>query len=171
MEDNINVIETPENLEYTERVISIRRVAKVVKGGKRFGFSALVVVGDMQGHVGLALGKAGEAPDAIRKAINKAKKNMITVPRRGTTIPHELTVDFGASKLVLRPASEGTGVIAGGTVRAILELAGIKNILTKSLGSTNAINLAKATMKALSMLRLPKDVAYIRGKDVKEILR
>ncbi|HON71866.1 MAG TPA: 30S ribosomal protein S5, partial [bacterium] len=127
--------------------------------------------GDMQGHVGIALGKAGEAPDAIRKAINKAKKNMITVPMRGTTIPHEIVVDFGASKLVLRPASEGTGVIAGGTVRAILELAGIKNILTKSLGSTNPVNLAKVTVKALSMLRTPSEVASIRGKEIKEILR
>jgi small subunit ribosomal protein S5 len=169
MEDN--VLKTTESLEYTERVISLRRVAKVVKGGRRFGFSALVVVGDMQGHVGLALGKAGEPPGAIRKAVTKAKKNVITVPRRGTTIPHEITIDFGASKLVLKPASEGTGVIAGGTVRAILELAGIKNILTKSLGSTNPVNLAKATMKALSMLRLPSDVAYVRGKTVKEILR
>jgi len=121
--------------------------------------------------VGIALGKAGEAPDAIRKAINKAKKNMITVPMRGTTIPHEIVVDFGASKLVLRPASEGTGVIAGGTVRAILELAGIKNILTKSLGSTNPVNLAKVTVKALSMLRTPSEVASIRGKEIKEILR
>lgn len=166
-----NILEVQESSEFTERVISVRRVAKVVAGGKRFGFSALVAVGDMQGHVGIALGKAGEAPDAIRKAINKAKKNMITVPMRGTTIPHEVVADFGASKLVLRPASEGTGVIAGGTVRAILELAGIRNILTKALGSTNPINLAKATIKALSMLRTPADVARIRGKEVKEILR
>ncbi|MGC8972113.1 MAG: 30S ribosomal protein S5 [bacterium] len=166
-----NIIEVPENLEFTERVISVRRVAKVVAGGKRFSFSALVAVGDMQGHVGIAIGKAPEAPDAIRKAITKAKKNMITVPMRGTTIPHEIVADFGASKLVLRPASEGTGVIAGGTVRAILELAGIKNILTKALGSTNPINLARATIKALSMLRTPADVAKIRGKEVKDILR
>jgi len=166
-----NIIEVPENLEFTERVISVRRVAKVVAGGKRFSFSALVAVGDMQGHVGIAIGKAPEAPDAIRKAITKAKKNMITVPMRGTTIPHEIVADFGASRLVLRPASEGTGVIAGGTVRAILELAGIKNILTKALGSTNPINLARATIKALSMLRTPADVARIRGKEVKDILR
>ncbi|HHV80993.1 MAG TPA: 30S ribosomal protein S5 [bacterium] len=166
-----NILDVQEAFELTERVISIRRVAKVVAGGKRFSFSALVAVGDMQGHVGIALGKAGEAPDAIRKAINKAKKNMITVPMRGTTIPHEIVVDFGASKLVLRPASEGTGVIAGGTVRAILELAGIKNILTKSLGSTNPVNLAKVTVKALSMLRTPSEVASIRGKEIKEILR
>ncbi|MBC7319344.1 30S ribosomal protein S5 [bacterium] len=169
MEDNI--IEIPENLDFTERVISVRRVAKVVAGGKRFSFSALVAVGDMQGHVGIAIGKAPEAPDAIRKAITKAKKNIITVPMRGTTIPHEVVADFGASRLVLRPASEGTGVIAGGTVRAILELAGIKNILTKALGSTNPINLARATMKALSMLRTPAEVARIRGKEVKDILR
>ncbi|MCX7796071.1 MAG: 30S ribosomal protein S5 [bacterium] len=169
MEDNI--IEIPETLDFTERVISVRRVAKVVAGGKRFSFSALVAVGDMQGHVGIAIGKAPEAPDAIRKAITKAKKNIITVPMRGTTIPHEVVADFGASKLILRPASEGTGVIAGGTVRAILELAGIKNILTKALGSTNPINLAKATMKALSMLRTPAEVARIRGKEVKDILR
>jgi small subunit ribosomal protein S5 len=169
MEDN--VMEVPETLEFTERVISVRRVAKVVAGGKRFSFSALVAVGDMQGHVGIAIGKAPEAPDAIRKAITKAKKNMITVPMRGTTIPHEVVADFGASKLVLRPASEGTGVIAGGTVRAILELAGIKNILTKALGSTNPINLARATIKALSMLRTPAEVARIRGKEVKDILR
>lgn len=166
-----HMLEIQETSEFTERVISVRRVAKVVAGGKRFGFSALVAVGDMQGHVGIALGKAGEAPDAIRKAINKAKKNMITVPMRGTTIPHEVVADFGASKLILRPASEGTGVIAGGTVRAILELAGIKNILTKALGSTNPINLAKATIKALSMLRTPAEVARIRGKEIKEILR
>ncbi len=164
-------MEVPETLEFTERVISVRRVAKVVAGGKRFSFSALVAVGDMQGHVGIAIGKAPEAPDAIRKAITKAKKNMITVPMRGTTIPHEVVADFGASKLVLRPASEGTGVIAGGTVRAILELAGIKNILTKALGSTNPINLARATIKALSMLRTPVEVARIRGKEVKDILR
>jgi small subunit ribosomal protein S5 len=164
-------MEVPETLEFTERVISVRRVAKVVAGGKRFSFSALVAVGDMQGHVGIAIGKAPEAPDAIRKAITKAKKNMITVPMRGTTIPHEVVADFGASKLVLRPASEGTGVIAGGTVRAILELAGIKNILTKALGSTNPINLARATIKALSMLRTPAEVARIRGKEVKDILR
>lgn len=166
-----NILGVQEAFEFTERVISIRRVAKVVAGGKRFSFSALVAVGDMQGHVGIAIGKAGEAPDAIRKAINKAKKNMITVPMRGTTIPHEIVADFGASKLVLRPASEGTGVIAGGTVRAILELAGIKNILTKSLGSTNPVNLAKVTVKALSMLRTPSEVASIRGKEIKEILR
>jgi len=169
MEDNI--IEMPENLDFTERVISVRRVAKVVAGGKRFSFSALVAVGDMQGHVGIAIGKAPEAPDAIRKAITKAKKNIITVPMRGTTIPHEVVADFGASKLILRPASEGTGVIAGGTVRAILELAGIRNILTKALGSTNPINLARATIKALSMLRTPAEVARIRGKEVKDILR
>lgn len=169
MEDNI--IEIPESLDFTERVISVRRVAKVVAGGKRFSFSALVAVGDMQGHVGIAIGKAPEAPDAIRKAITKAKKNIITVPMRGTTIPHEIVADFGASKLILRPASEGTGVIAGGTVRAILELAGIKNILTKALGSTNPINLARVTMKALSMLRTPAEVARIRGKEVKDILR
>lgn len=169
MEDNI--IEIPESLDFTERVISVRRVAKVVAGGKRFSFSALVAVGDMQGHVGIAIGKAPEAPDAIRKAITKAKKSVITVPMRGTTIPHEVVADFGASKLILRPASEGTGVIAGGTVRAILELAGIKNILTKALGSTNPINLARATMKALSMLRTPAEVARTRGKEVKDILR
>lgn len=170
MED-INILEAQEGFEFTERVISVRRVAKVVAGGKRFRFSALVAVGDMQGHVGIAIGKAAEAPDAIRKAISKAKKNMITVPMRGTTIPHEVVTDFGASKLVLRPASEGTGVIAGGTVRAILELAGIKNILTKALGSTNPVNLARATIKALSMLRTPAEVARIRGKEIKEILR
>ncbi len=169
MEDNI--IEIPESLDFTERVISVRRVAKVVAGGKRFSFSALVAVGDMQGHVGIAIGKAPEAPDAIRKAITKAKKNIITVPMRGTTIPHEIVADFGASRLILRPASEGTGVIAGGTVRAILELAGIKNILTKALGSTNPINLARVTMKALSMLKTPAEVARIRGKEVKDILR
>ena len=150
--------------EFADKTISIKRVAKVVKGGKRFSFSALVAVGDGKGKVGVGLGKAREIPDAVRKAIDHARKNMLIVPLIGTTVPHEVSTRFGASKIILKPASPGTGVIAGGAVRVILELAGVKDILTKSLKSSNPHNLAKATMCALMSLKTIEKVAEIREK-------
>lgn len=147
----------------TDRVIHINRTSKVVKGGRRFSFSALVVVGDGSGNVGYGLGKAKEVPEAIRKGVENAKKNMISVPIQGTTIPYDVIGKFGAGKVMLRPASEGTGVIAGGAARAILEVAGISDILSKCLGSNNPHNVVKATIKALQQLRSPEEIRARRG--------
>jgi len=160
----------PEAAELTDKVVSIARVAKVVKGGRRFRFSAIVVVGDGKGKVGAGLGKAHEVPEAIRKAVEQAKKSMIQVPILNNTIPYTVVGEFGSGKVLLKPASEGTGVIAGGPVRAVVEVAGIKNVLTKCLGSHNPHNAVKATMAALQLLASPEEVAKRRNRPLAEIL-
>lgn len=158
------------NLELQERVVTINRVSKTVKGGRIFKFAALVVVGDGNGIIGFGLGKSGEVPDAIRKGIEDAKKNLIKVSLKGTTIPHEVIGEFGAGRVLLKPAPEGTGVIAGGPVRAVVETAGIKDIRTKALRSNNPCNVVRATINGLKALRNVNEVAAIRGKSVEEIL-
>src|SRR6266513_583289 len=156
--------------DLNERVVSLNRVAKVMKGGRRFSFSALIVVGDMNGRVGAGLGKAREVPEAIRKGVEIAKRNMVSVPMVGTSIPHEVRYKWGAAKILLKPAAPGTGVISGGAMRAVIELAGIKDILTKSLGTNNPINTVRATMDALQSMRTAQEVAELRGKEVEEIV-
>ena len=163
-------VDYAETRELKERVVEINRVAKVVKGGRRFSFTALVVVGDEVDRVGVGYGKAREVPLAITKAVEDAKKNLFSVPKHGSTITHAVLGQFDAARVMLRPASEGTGVIAGGGVRAVLELGGVRNVLAKSLGTTNPINMAKATVAALQQLRRPEDVARIRGKQISEVL-
>jgi small subunit ribosomal protein S5 len=159
----------PSQMTLNDTVIAINRVSKVVKGGKRFSFNCLVVVGDGAGHVGVSPGKAKEIQSAIAKAVARAKKNLIQVPLVGTTIPHEVIGDFGAGKVLMRPAAPGTGVVAGGAVRAVLEAAGIRDILTKSLGSSNHFNVVYATMQALENLRSKESVAKLRNKELAEV--
>ncbi len=166
----MSVTESQESRDLKERVVEINRVAKVVKGGRRFSFTALVVIGDEHEKVGVGYGKAREVPLAISKAVDDAKKNLFSVPRHGTTITHQILGEYGAARVLLRPASEGTGVIAGGGVRAVLELAGIRDILAKSLGTTNPINMLKATVNGLQNLRRPEDVAKTRGLRISDVL-
>jgi len=164
------LIREEEEIQLIEKVVHISRVAKVVKGGRRFSFSAIVVVGDGKGNVGAALGKANEVPEAIRKGIEKAKRDMGPVALINTTIPHEIMGQWGAAKVLLKPARPGTGVIAGGAVRAVLEAAGVQNILTKCLGSHNPHNVVKATLRALRTVRSPEEIAKRRNKTVEEIV-
>ena len=157
--------------ELKEKVVNVSRVAKVVKGGRTFRFSVLVVVGDENGHIGVGTGKSSEVPEAIKKATDDAKKNLIEVSIINGTLPHEMTTNFGSSKVIIKPAVEGTGVIAGGAVRPVLELAGVKNVTAKTLGSRNSRNVVYATIKALNLMRTPEEVASLRGKTVEEILK
>ena len=157
--------------ELKEKVVNVSRVAKVVKGGRTFRFSVLVVVGDSNGHVGVGTGKSSEVPEAIKKATDDAKKNLVEVSLVNGTLPHEYTTNFGSSKVILKPAVEGTGIIAGGAVRPVLELAGVKNVTAKTLGSRNSRNVVYATIKALKAMRTPEEVARLRGKTVEEILK
>lgn len=159
----------PLGLDLKEKVVHIRRVAKVTKGGKRFHFTALVVVGNNDGVVGTGLGKSNQVPDAIRKAVEKAKKTLIRIPRHDSTIPHEVIGEHGSSKIMLRPATPGTGVIAGGAVRAVVELAGIQDVLSKVLGSTNPLNVVMSVLNGLQSLRKPEEVARIRGKELRDL--
>lgn len=159
-----------ERSDLTDRVVRVNRVSKVVKGGRKFSFSALVVVGDMNGRVGAGIGKAREVTEAIRKGMDVAKRGMITVPMVGTTIPHEVRLKWGAARIMLKPAAPGTGVISGGAMRAVIETAGIKDILTKSHGTNNPINTVRATLAALQQLRTAQQVAELRGKEVEQIV-
>ncbi|MGI5884849.1 MAG: 30S ribosomal protein S5 [Candidatus Spyradocola sp.] len=159
-----------EESEFKEKLVAVNRVTKVVKGGRNFRFSALIVIGDGKGRVGCGMGKAAEIPEAIRKGVEDAKKNLITVPIVGTTIPHEVIGKFGTGSVVLKPAPEGTGVIAGGPARAVIETVGIRDIVTKSYGTNNPINVVKATIEGLSRLKTVEEVARLRGKSVEELL-
>jgi small subunit ribosomal protein S5 len=158
-----------ERDELDERIVDITRVAKVLQGGRRFGFRAVVVVGDNNGQVGVGIGKARSVPDAIRKGAARARRDMQAVPLMGATIPHEITAEYGGARVLLRPASRGTGVIAGGGVRAVVEAAGVKDLLSKSLGSSNALNIILATLKGLRQLKSPEDIAKMRGQPLSEV--